>query len=424
MSAKERPVLTGQRLKSRKRDEKTKFEPEAFRDELIDELLKCEGDFGKAVKFLENSGNTLDYRRYSETFFDVLIAGGILAPGGSVVEEEDVPLSPFSLFGSEDTDESIKNYAQLMHLIIRRYKYLQVALEEEVLKLLKFVKQFPPDARSKLARFIAHLVEDDMLTGASLNVLLADGLVKDGEALSFMTEYFRETLKLSSMNSLAQTLRRAKIDDRLEELFPHTRRSLDEFNAHFERAGLPEVVAYQAAQAVAVLKRDISQRIAELLKEEPVQIDAMIAVAKEDAHKAQLPEGDILVLLFDEIMSSLETNKKQDLFTTQALALLQTFTKLFAAFATSLASQSALILRLQVYCYENQALLKSFQKIVFNLYQADVLSEEVILHWYTKSHSPKGKTYFIEQMTKFVEWLKHAEEESDDDEEDEEEEAK
>jgi hypothetical protein len=42
-----------------------------------------------------------------------------------------------------------------------------------------------------------------------------------------------------------------------------------------------------------------------------------------------------------------------------------------------------------------------------------VLSEEVILKWYKDSHSAKGKTVFLDQMKKFVEWLQNAEEESD-----------
>lgn len=41
---------------------------------------------------------------------------------------------------------------------------------------------------------------------------------------------------------------------------------------------------------------------------------------------------------------------------------------------------------------------------------ADVLSEEAILKWYTEAHVAKGKSVFLEQMKKFVEWLKHAEE--------------
>lgn len=40
----------------------------------------------------------------------------------------------------------------------------------------------------------------------------------------------------------------------------------------------------------------------------------------------------------------------------------------------------------------------------------DVLSEEAILKWYTEAHIAKGRSVFLEQMKKFVEWLKNAEE--------------
>lgn len=41
---------------------------------------------------------------------------------------------------------------------------------------------------------------------------------------------------------------------------------------------------------------------------------------------------------------------------------------------------------------------------------ADVLSEEAILRWYSDAHLSRGKSVFLEQMKKFVEWLKNAEE--------------
>ena len=44
------------------------------------------------------------------------------------------------------------------------------------------------------------------------------------------------------------------------------------------------------------------------------------------------------------------------------------------------------------------------------LQTADVLSEEAILKWYNDAHTAKGKSVFLEQMKKFVEWLKNAEE--------------
>lgn len=38
------------------------------------------------------------------------------------------------------------------------------------------------------------------------------------------------------------------------------------------------------------------------------------------------------------------------------------------------------------------------------------MSEEPILKWYNEAHLTKGKSVFLEQMKKFVEWLKNAEE--------------
>lgn len=51
-----------------------------------------------------------------------------------------------------------------------------------------------------------------------------------------------------------------------------------------------------------------------------------------------------------------------------------------------------------------------FPIFVCSLLKADVLSEEAILKWYNDAHVAKGKSVFLEQMKKFVEWLKNAEE--------------
>ncbi len=49
-----------------------------------------------------------------------------------------------------------------------------------------------------------------------------------------------------------------------------------------------------------------------------------------------------------------------------------------------------------------------------SLNSADVLSEEAILKWYKDAHAAKGKSVFLEQMKKFVEWLQNAEEGNND----------
>lgn len=40
----------------------------------------------------------------------------------------------------------------------------------------------------------------------------------------------------------------------------------------------------------------------------------------------------------------------------------------------------------------------------------EIISEDVILKWYKEAHSVKGKSVFLEQMSKFIEWLNNAEE--------------
>uniref|UniRef100_A0AAY4CMG1 eIF5-mimic protein 1 n=1 Tax=Denticeps clupeoides TaxID=299321 RepID=A0AAY4CMG1_9TELE len=62
---------------------------------------------------------------------------------------------------------------------------------------------------------------------------------------------------------------------------------------------------------------------------------------------------------------------------------------------------------------ENIHFMKAFSKIIVLFYKADVLSEEAILKWYKDTHAAKGKSVFLEQMKKFVEWLQNAEEESE-----------
>ena len=48
--------------------------------------------------------------------------------------------------------------------------------------------------------------------------------------------------------------------------------------------------------------------------------------------------------------------------------------------------------------------------VYFILFLGDVLSEDAILKWYKEGHSTKGKSTFLEQMKKFIEWLENAEE--------------
>lgn len=60
------------------KDEKERFDPCQFQDSIIQGLNQTGTDLEAVAKFLDASGAKLDYRRYAETLFDILVAGGML----------------------------------------------------------------------------------------------------------------------------------------------------------------------------------------------------------------------------------------------------------------------------------------------------------------------------------------------------------
>jgi len=98
-------------------DEKEKLDVTGFRDGLLEGLLKAGTDLDLVSKFLDGAGGTkLDYRRYGETLFDVLITGGILGPNGVAPAEGGI-LAPACVFASENTIEGLRAYEQVLVLL-------------------------------------------------------------------------------------------------------------------------------------------------------------------------------------------------------------------------------------------------------------------------------------------------------------------
>lgn len=143
----ERPVLSGQRIKTRKRDEKEKYDPTGFRDAVITGLEKTEGDLDQISKFLYSAGNKLDYRRYGEVLFDILIAGGLLGewvlrlwrwnfylcvcvhglsllivPGGSISQDGEKPRTNYCIFDASEDMEAMRNHEQVTNNFLSSFK--------------------------------------------------------------------------------------------------------------------------------------------------------------------------------------------------------------------------------------------------------------------------------------------------------------
>ncbi|KFB40887.1 AGAP002413-PA-like protein [Anopheles sinensis] len=223
----ERPVLSGQRIKTRKRDEREKNDPTGFRDAVIAGLEAAE-DLEQISKYLDSAGNKLDYRRYGEVLFDILIAGGLLVPGGSISQDGEKPRTDRCVFAASEDMESMRNHEQIFMRLMRRYKYLEKMFEEEMKKILIFIKGFTPLERIKLARMTALWMANGSIPPQVLHVLNNEHLTKDGLALEFLLEVFTVFKQEKGGNApLVAALRKGGLDTRLMEFLPVNKRNED-----------------------------------------------------------------------------------------------------------------------------------------------------------------------------------------------------
>uniref|UniRef100_A0A3Q3NJZ0 Basic leucine zipper and W2 domains 1a n=1 Tax=Mastacembelus armatus TaxID=205130 RepID=A0A3Q3NJZ0_9TELE len=388
----QKPTLTGQRFKTRKRDEKERFDPTQFQESIVQGLNQTGTDLEAVAKFLDASGAKLDYRRYAETLFDILVAGGMLAPGGTL--SDDMTRTEFCLFTAQEDLETMQAYAQL----------------------LLFLKGFTESERNKLAMLTGILLANGNISASILNSLFNENLVKEGVSAAFAVKLFKSWINEKDINSVAGSLRKVGMDNRLMELFPANKRSCEHFSKYFTDAGLKELSDFARNQQSIGARKELQKELQEQMARGDPQKE-IIAFTREEMKKASLSEQAMIGIIWTSVMSSVEWNKKEELVTEQAIKHLKQYSPLLKAFTSQGLSELSLLLKIQEYCYDNIHFMKAFQKIVVLLYKADVLSEEAILKWYTEAHVAKGKSVFLEQMKKFVEWLKNAEEESESEEE-------
>jgi len=416
----EKPSLSGQRIKTRKRDEKEKYDPNGFRDAILTgfESTNCSPTDLEAVhKYLDAAGNKLDYRRYAEVLFDLIIAGGILAPGGSIVRDARADGKPgtteICVFTATD-DAHLKGYANLLVKLIRRYKYLERSLEDAFGKVMMFLRGFEEEQRQKLATVSALLLSVGTIPPGVLTKLLQDHIVKDGLAFAFLIDCLKRWNEEKDAATIWSTLRKSQLEQRLLDFMPMTKRTEANLTLAFKEAGLQSFVDFHRAHACQSVKREIQSTVSHMI-EENVPQDKIIEEITAKSQANGLNEADIVVLLWSTLMNMKEWNKKEELAAEQSVKYLRQEAALLGEFASSAKAEMALIRAIQEYCYDNINFLKVFQKIVVLLYKQDVLSEDTILKWYREGHSQKGKSVFLEQMKGFIEWLKNAEEESEDD---------
>jgi len=416
----ELPSLTGHRTKTRKRDEKKVYDPTGFRDSIIEGLdgagtTEAGTDLEAVSKFLDTAGNKLDYRRYGEALLEILLAGGLLAPGGSIQQDGEKMVQTTSCVFLDATDmERIRAWDQVFIKLMRRYKYLEKMLTEEMKKILVYLRGFTEESRMRLAYITGLWVANGLILPNVLPVIINEHQVKDSIAVDFMLEIFCIVKAEKGSTGVITLVKKSGLESQMDQLFPTNKRTEENIKNSFIARDLNEIVAYRATQVNAGARKDVQRSIREAIEmERPIK--EIISDLKEASQKNDLQEQELVVMIWSSVMSSMEWNKKEDLVQEQAMKHLKIWISLFSSFTSSTKSEMVLLNKVQEYCYDNQNFLKNFNKIVLLFYKTEVLSEEVILKWNKDSHSQKGWSVFQEQMKKFIEWLEQAESESEED---------
>ncbi|KAJ3119419.1 hypothetical protein HK098_005511 [Nowakowskiella sp. JEL0407] len=400
-----------QQFKTRKRETVVKYEPSTFRDQLLT-LIPAPCTFQQFQTLIEQNAEKLELKRYGELFFELLIVGGLLTPGGNIGYGS--KKLEFSCF--ESPTEELKSRVEFIGKLVRRYKYLQIQLEDTMGHILPYANKFGENT-VKLATFTGYLLSNSTIPATVLNHLLKDHLVKDSTSLTFLTLVFKSFLTEQTIDQLSNVLRKSGIDNKLMEFFPESKRQDEYFARHFEGEGLKSLVDYFKKKQQGVVKEKVKASLKEMFENDKSSQE-IVTFAKQQLAAQKWNETDFIELVWDAFITSVDWSTRPDQMEGLLQKELTTHGAVFENLCTMPKTEIKLLQKVQVMCFEDARFLRLFKNICMSFYKSDVVSASALLYWYEKGAVVQGKTTFLKQMEGFIVWLKkQEEEESEEDEE-------
>ncbi|KAG6830169.1 hypothetical protein H0H92_001898 [Tricholoma furcatifolium] len=418
-SAASKPSLQGVRIKARKGAVKAqaKHEPTVFRDQLYKHLETVpEGDFDSFTAKLVQAGAQLEFLKYAEALFEIILVGGLIQPGGSYVDDG-APVSPFTIFNAKEPVqvEEMKKYVEVLNKLIRRYKYLQKPLEEIALPtILQYINRWSPAQRDKLSVAVGLLISQGLANASSLTSLTKDHLVKNDVSIGVITLVFRAYLVDQSMEHLSASLKRGGIKNILA-FFPPNRQDGKILEEHFRKEGLSQVADWWSKKQYAGIKSELVKELTEMCEREdsPEQI---VTTIKSRQEETPLPEVELVACIWQGLMSSVDWSARPDQIEGLALREVGKFAPILEPFCNGPKTEVSLINVVQVYCYEDTRVIKAFPQILKVLYNKDCISDQAIIYWHQKGSKPQGRQHFLKSTETLVKFLQEQETDSEEEE--------
>lgn len=410
-----KPSLQGVRIKARKGAVKAhaKHEPTVFRDQLYKHLETVpEGDFDSFATKLIQAGSQLEFLKYADALFEIILVGGLIQPGGSYIDDG-APVSPFTVFNAKEPVEidEIKKYIEVLNKLIRRYKYLQKPLEEQALPgLLQYINRWSSAQKDKLSIAVGLLISQGLANASCIQSLAKDHLVKNDVSAGVLTLIFRAYLLDQSMEHLAGALKKGGIKDLLA-FFPPSKREGKVLEEYLKKEGLPQVSDWWAKKQYAVVKDSLVKDLTQFCEREdpPEQIIAAIKLHQEES---PLPEVELIQCIWQGLMASVDWSARPDQIEGLALREVGKYAPILEPFCNGPKTEVALVNVVQVYCYEDTRIIKAFPQILKVLYNKDCISDQAIIYWHQKGSKPQGRQHFLKSTEALVKFLQEQESDS------------
>jgi hypothetical protein len=129
--------------------------------------------------------------------------------------------------------------------------------EEEMKKVLIFIRGFQPIERVKLARMTALWIANGAVPPNVLTVLNNEHLIKDSIALDFLMELFVTLKQEKGVPALITALKKGQLENRFMDFFPLNKRSEENLIKTFSERGLDDIIKLHKAQASQEAKREL-----------------------------------------------------------------------------------------------------------------------------------------------------------------------
>lgn len=215
-------------------------------------------------------------------------------------------------------------------------------------------------------------------------------------------------------------LTKGNVATRLLDFMPSGKRNASDFKKHFAEAGMEALVEWNTQREIDAAMQELEDALTAAMGDdiEPASVAAVLDIVKSKRAEKELPDAAVLRVLWASMIKTINmTGKSQSQILQAVLSSLKTYRKALAPFASSSKAELALLVQVQVKCYEDNRMLKLFSDIVKLLYNSELVGEDTVLYWYKKGSHPKGRNVFLKDIEPFIKWLEEASEEEEDEEE-------